>query len=549
MKALKKRIIKSLSIVLTLCMLACCAGCADSVETAKTGPKNTIVPPDYSDTEQIVDMYAFIGPTDGTYYDASGTQKRGVDHRTKERYQEYKDCGLSILLLLGNNAYMGSGEANVTVESEKKAFEDCRVKKDLDLCEEVGLKTIVFDNRIWRLSNCKQSLVKEGGEAEALWYVCSGDYYYGTSVETYDKASNKITTHSGTVKKVSSIFYQFDSQEKLTEYVSVLMSAYKDHPAFYGVSLFDEPPTEKLKAVGQVTQAIHSVDSEAYVHTCLLPYYGGNHELLSVADEKAFIEYLDTYLKESKNTYFCYDYYPLRGSVTSTGESENYYINDTYVRTLQLSALKAQEKNIDWEITIQSYGSGSGGSRFVNEEDIRLQSNMALAFDAVRLSYYTYWMWQNKSGVEMFQGIMSDEGDKILYNQVQKVNAETQMLAKAVLNYKYVGTYLSWDKNYGSMPAYFADVETTDLTNVANVTSSGAAVINEMYDEKNQLTGYMVVNANDTYDGIENRVSITFAGYEKAKVFTADGPVEVDLKNGNYTRIMRGGEAVLVVPY
>ena len=44
-------------------------------------------------------------------------------------------------------------------------------------------------------------------------------------------------------------------------------------------------------------------------------------------------------------------------------------------------------------------------------------------------------------------------------------------------------------------------------------------------------------------------MSITFGGYEKATVYTAEGPIEIELEDGNYTRIMKGGEAVLVVPY
>lgn len=545
---LKKKFGKAVSAVLALSMFACLVGCVDSTEAVKTGPKNTSAPPDYSKSAQIVDMYAYIGPTDGSYYNAAGQIKHGEDHRTKERYQEYKDCGMSILLLLGNNAFMGSSETEFTVKAEKEAFAKSRVKTDLDLCKEVGLKTIVFDNRIWRLSTCEKPLIKEGDKAEPLWFVSQRLFYNATDVE-YNAKSKTIKMADGKEQSVDFIQYQFDSMDDLKEYVEVLMCSYKDHPAFYGVTLFDEPAMEKLKAVGQLTQAIKGLYPDCYVHTCLLPYYGGNHTLLSVAKEESFVEYLDTYIDESKNDYFGYDYYPLRGNVDSKGKSDEYYINDTYVRTLQLSAEKALEKKVDWEIAIQSYGASLGGSRFVNEDDIRLQSNMALAFDAKRIAYYTYWMWQNKTGVPMYQAIMGDEGEKILYEQVQKVNAETQVLAQAVLNYKYVATALSWDKTYGTMPTYFSDVEATDLSNVVEITSSGATVINEMYDEANKLTGYMMVNANDTYDGIENRVSITFTGYEKAVVYTVAGPEEVELEDGNYTRIMKGGEAVLVVPY
>lgn len=546
---MKAKILRAMSISLAACML--CVGCTGNkggegeMEIEK---KNETAPPDYSKDARTVDMYAFIGPTDGSYYTSAGQLKYGEDHRTKERYQEYKDCGMNILLLLGNNLFMGSGDRNITEEAELAAFEASRVKIDLDLSEEVGLKTIVFDNRIWRLSTCHSPLIKTGDTAEPLWFVCGQTYYSPEKVQ-YDATANVVILEDGKQVKVNYVQYQFDSMEALQSYVKLLMCSYKDHPAFYGVSLYDEPGMEKLAAVGQVTQAIRGLYPDCYIHTCLLPYYGGGGELLTVGTEKGFLEYLDTYLEESQNDHFCYDFYPLRGDVTSTGGSDEYSLHDTLVRTLQISAKKALEKKVKWEITIQSYGTDVEPTRFVNEDDIRLQSNLALAFDAEKISYFTYWMWQNKTGHTYHQAIMGDNGEKILYDEVQKVNAETQILAQAVLNYDYVGTCLSWDKDYGSRPTWFTDVETMELSNVKEVTSSGAAVINEMYDAANSLTGYMIVNANDTYEGIENRVSITFQGYTKAVVYTAEGPVEVDLKDGNYTRVMKGGEAVLVVPY
>ncbi len=545
---LKKKILRTVSFVLAVGMLTCCAGCAGDIKAAKTGSKNTSAPPDYSKTEQIVDMYAYIGPTDGSYYTSTGLSKQGEDYRTKERYQEYKDCGMNILMLLGNNAFNGSSQTEVTEEAEEEAFAESRVKIDLDLCEEVGLKTIVFDNRLWRLSACEMSLIKEGDEAKPLWFVCQGNFHMANLV-TYDANAKEITLPDGAKADVDFVQYQFDSMEDLQEYVKILMSSYHDHPAFYGVTLFDEPAEEKLQAVGQVTKAVHALYPECYVHTVLLPYYGGGHWIMSVADEDEFLNYLDTYLKESENTYFGYDYYPFMGTSTSSGKSEERSVRQTYVRTLQISVLKAQEKDVDWELAIQSFAFSNEGYRFVNEDDIRMQSNLGLAFDTKRISYFTYWMWQNKTDIEYCQAIMGDNGEKILYDEVQKVNAETQILAQAVSNYDYVATHLSWDRTYGSMPVYFMDAVSEDLSNVVELTSSGAAVINEMYDEKNKLTGYMIVNANDTYEGIENRVSITFDGYEKAVVYTAQGPTEVTLKDGGYTRVLKGGEAVLVVPY
>lgn len=535
----------------TLAAIFCCVGCARTGDTFKEGAKNT-APPDYTKTETVVDMYAYRAPTNGQYTTEHGATVYGETNITKERYQEYKDCGFNILL--SDDEFYGGSMKTPTVETDQEYFESSQTKEILDICQEVGLKTIVFDYRIWRLSRSEISLIKTEDVSEPLWFWCTGTVYYPESVE-YDAINKTVTLQDGSQREVDFVQYQFESEEELQEYIEVVMSSYKDHPAFYGVRFFDEPSEAKLTAAGQTTKAVKAVYPECYVLTCLLPYYGPALEPLLAATDEGFQKYLDMYIEETENDHFGYDFYPFVGDVISEKKAENTYVLNTYARALQISALKAKEHSIDWELVIQTYSFPSETKRVVNERDIRLQNNMALAFDASSIAYFTYWMWPIKSIVApkgqtgTWQAIMSDTGEKILYDEVQKVNTETQKMAQAVLHYDYVSTYLSWDKDYGVMPNYFANVETSDLTNVKHVTTGRATVINEMYDEENKITGYMIVSATDTYEESYNRVEIEFSGYDKAVVYTGEGPKEVELEDNTYLTILEGGEAVFVIPY
>ena len=546
---LKKKLLRTTCAVLAVTF--CCVGCAGKETGAiKEGPKNT-APPDYTTTETVVDMYAYVPPTNGFYTTKSGTKVYGESNITKERYQEYKDCGFNILL--SDDEFYGGSMKTPTVETDKEYYETSQTKEILDLCQEVGLKTIVFDYRIWRLSRSEVSLIKTDEAAAPLWFWHGDVVYYPEEVE-YDATTGELTLSDGKQIKPEFVQYQFDSVEDLEVYIEVVMSSYKDHPAFYGMRFFDEPGPEKLTAVGQTTKAIKSVYPECFVATCLMQHYGPGQEPLIVATEEGFQKYLDMYIEETENDHFTYDYYPFDGIVTSTGKVESPYVASTYTRSLQISALKAKEHSVDWEFVAQTYSFPFETRRVVNERDIRLQNNMALAFDASKISYFTYWMWPNKAtGTQnsegTWQAIMSDTGEKILYDEVQKVNAETQKMAQVVLNYDYVATYLSWDKDYGVMPNYFANVETSELTNVKNITTGRATVVNEMYDEANKLTGYMIVNATDTCEESYNRVEMEFEGYKKAVVYTAEGPIEVELEDNTYLTILKGGEAVFVIPY
>ena len=546
---LKKKFFRT--VCAALAVIFCCVGCTgDAGEAVKEGAKN-VAPPDYATTETEVDMYAYIPPTNGYYTTDRGTMIFGETNITKERYQEYKDCGFNILL--SDDEFRGGSEKKPTKKSDKEYFKESQTKEILDICQEVGLKTIVFDYRVWRLSRSETSLVKTEKVAEPLWFWHGDVVYYPEEVE-YNASTGKMTLYDGKKIEPEFIQYQFDSMEDLEEYIQVVMSSYIDHPAFYGMRFFDEPSEKKMTAVGQTTQAIKNVYPDCYVLTCLHPHYGPVQEPLLVATDEGFQEYLDLYIEGTGNDHFGYDYYPFVGDVSSSGKVDNPYIVNTYVRALQISALKAKEHSIDWELVVQTYSFPSETKRFVNERDIRLQHNMALAFDASTIAYFTYWMWPVKAIVApntqgAWQAIMSDTGEKILYDEVQKVNAQTQKMARVVTNFDYVSTYLSWDKDYGVMPNYFAEVETSELTNVKNITTGRPTVINEMYDEANKITGYMVVNATDTCDESYDRVEIEFSGYDKAVVYTAEGPTEVELEDHTYLTILKGGEAVFVIPY
>ena len=64
--------------------------------------KQAMAYPDYSDSTTNFNLYAFYGPADPGHKNGNG-----VDFRTKERYQEYKDAGFNILLIENEAAYDG----------------------------------------------------------------------------------------------------------------------------------------------------------------------------------------------------------------------------------------------------------------------------------------------------------------------------------------------------------------------------------------------------------------------------------------------------------
>ena len=57
--------------------------------------------------DAIFPLYAYSGPTDGTYRIDGETFSVGEDFRTRTRFAEYRRAGFNILLFQGNDPYCG----------------------------------------------------------------------------------------------------------------------------------------------------------------------------------------------------------------------------------------------------------------------------------------------------------------------------------------------------------------------------------------------------------------------------------------------------------
>lgn len=485
----KKRIKQGVAMAMATALAISAVGCGKQASSEPADPSTATEVPDYSDSTARMNMYAYISPTNGYYTNAAGQQVFTGDHRSIETYQEYKDCGFDTLMLLGNDAYWGED------------FETSQLKKNMDMCQEVGLKCIVFDHRIHDYSATKDTLIGEGK--------------------------------------------QFATMEDLVAEIAKCMEPYKEHPAFYGLSLFDEPKYNQLEAMGQTIRAIKTVKEDTFVHTVLLPllnnmdmeYFTG--EPFGTATFDSYKTYIDKYLKESGQNYFGYDDYPIREDG----------ILSSYFRCLQVAVSEAAKQNADTFLTVQS-NSQAGYLKLPNESELRFQTSAALSFGVKNLLYFTYWMFPNRS-IESYTGaIMDDKGEKMIYDEVQRVNQDTQEMAKVLLHFDYEKAYFTFDKETSiTAPLYFGALESSELDNVEAVNVSQATIMTQLHDDEKDITGYMVMNASEPEDAVSDEVSVKFTDYKFATVYRKGVPETVGLADGTVELTIDCGDCVFVIPH
>lgn len=446
--------------------------------------------PDYSGSTARMNMYAYVCPTPGDYSDGDGMHKN-PDQRTIENFRKYKECGFDTLLLLGNDAYAG------------ETFESSDLKHNLDMALEIGLKVIVYDKRIHDLTEQEESLIGE--------------------------------------KK------PYATMEALVEQLEEWMEAYRHHPAFYGMSLKDEPYFKHLQALSEVIKAIKKVDSKIYAHTVLHPYAIWLHSKDYTGIDgvgrtsQSYRTYVGTHLDLCEDNYVSYDDYPFMHEEMG-GFRASFYEN------IQMVVGEAAKRNATVTFTMQSFGDVNGW-REVTEDDLRFDGYSALGLGVKNLTYYTYYMfpWRGKNSGST-QAIVSDDGSNMLYDSVKRVNEELQKLAKVVLNFNYVKANFTYAKG-AELPKLFQTVQNDYLDGATVMSVTAPTIVSQMYDAKTELLGYMVVNATDPAENQTDIVDIRFADKEYVTIYVKGQPQTIELTNHELSLTLKKGDGVFVIPH
>ncbi len=502
---MKKKIISLLLAITATCSIAF-GGCGKKEQELKIDPKV-----DYSTSNLQFDFYGYSGPSYGKWSIDGVTYSADEDFRTVERMQEYKDVGMTIYLPQDCGNYNGQEE-----------WDDSWAKKCFDNAHAVGIdKVILTDNRIQNLSYSSVGLIGEGK--------------------------------------------QFATEADLDKQIAEYMAPYKDHPAFYGVMLGDEPSYERAEAYGQIYRSLKRVAPNCFAQYNLLPISAGkytesNDRIPMISEEEAegktdmeivvlrYQKYLRMFLDSTGANYVQYDQYPLGKGV-----------DDWYIIGLQVVAAMAKEYDIDFYFVSQTMGRDDANAhdRILKEADLYWINNMLLGFGIKQISYFTYWTKANNDIEHFTDGgsFITRYGEKTdIYYAMQHIMAEEQKLAPTILNFDYetCKVYIKSPTNFNAN--YLANVlPDKDFTCITDVEiNKECTLVTELYDKDRDNYMYMVQNVIDPqYLGSKTyqTATVTFdAKYTKALVWFKGEAKTVKLDNGKLILKQMPGEATFVLP-
>lgn len=489
--------------------------------------------PDYSASTLQYDFYGYSACIDGWNIDGVAYDS-DEDYLSVERIKEYKDAGMTI--------YFPQAAAMVT-DSTAQDYENSSVKKALDYSLEAGIdKVILMDTRIQALS--KPS--------------------FGTEQQIKEKVYNgTILDEAGLIGEGK----QFSSEADLDEYIAECLAPYKDHEAFYGVMLGDEPYFYQAENYGQVYRSIKRVCPEAYIQYNLHPisstedqenrqiYFTGliNEEGLTQEQKmvQAYEQYINLFMDATGAEYIQYDQYPFRRA-----DAVDVY----YILGLQVVSKIAKERDAEFYFVTQTYGQTDNvaNPRMLSQADLYWLNNMLMGFGIKQISYFTYFTKADNSKEHFIDGnsFLTWYGEKTdIYYWMQQIMKEEQKFAPTVLNFEYSSSkvYISETTNFDCTYA-MRNIETPEFTALKDVNVNKEAVLlTELYDGEKQNYMYMVQNIIDSTKKGSKAYQTTVLTFNKkykyVAVYVKGERTLMRLDKGKLTLKHKPGEATYVIPY
>ncbi len=223
-----------------------------------------------------------------------------------------------------------------------------------------------------------------------------------------------------------------------TAIILEMVSDYRDHPAFAGYVVRDEPPAGLFPSLANITHLFREMDPAHEPLINLFPSYASPGQLGS-PDYRTHVR---DYIEIVRPRLFSYDNYALREPLT-------WY--DYWFHDLELVREETRKAGIPFWVFIQSEGIGSH-MRVPTRAEVLWQVNTAVAYGARGLGWFTYWTPPTDQGIpreegapppliEEHHGAMLDvNGNRTpLYDHVREANLYIKAVGR-----KLVG----WDNEF-----------------------------------------------------------------------------------------------------
>jgi hypothetical protein len=219
------------------------------------------------------------------------------------------------------------------------------------------------------------------------------------------------------------------SREAVRQRIGELRARYGGAPALAGLNLYDEPHRSLFGTLGFAKEEVlrrFSGGRLPYVN--VWPSYASSSALGS----PTYADYLRRYMEGVRPSVLCFDHYPLVGKNAVTPD---FFYNWAVIRDLSLK-FGARSWGFIQSVGFDGRQVGLEVRRQPDEREIFWQINVALAYGAKGLQYFTYWTPDSPPGAPIRFGpaLITKGGQRTrLYAYARRANAYLRAVGRVLL--------------------------------------------------------------------------------------------------------------------
>lgn len=479
-----------------------------------SGSDSATSAPDFSETVETTDLYDYTGKTEKEFqfktfigvpsnmriYNALETSfyiKSLSDEELDTYYKELSEAGFTV----ADGPYFPEDQAHY--------------RKVLDLAQKYGMKQMVGE------------LVVNGISLSGM-----------LRGEIIDSATGKPVEYT---------------DEQIKAHLEACLGEFKEHPAFYGFSYWDEPNATKYDTIARMQKLFQEVFPGKILYVNLLPITT-DLSLLGYTDPADRLKYASDFIEKVDVPYISYDRYPLYKDASS-GERE---IQEDFLYNMQVYRQAADTDERELWTYLQTTGH-VGSAEYLEPEgiaDLRWQVNSFLAFGGSSVTWFTTFAPPPVDGVgtQFDVGLYDRKGRKTdIYYWIKAVQEEVHAFEDVYFNFdwKNVMTVLGEENEDGYCEGFtYLDEDFAIDTHerIAEYSCQQDTLIG-CFEDENGYDGFMVTNYANPADNKTDRVSLTFNDAEAVAVYRlAEKRVLLLDENGTLNITLQPGEGIFVIP-
>lgn len=326
--------------------------------------------------------------------------------------------------------------------------------------------------------------------------------------------------------------------------IKARVDTYKDHPAFAGHIIYDEPSASLFDNIAKVKEFYDEYlpDKEFFVN--LLPdsnpgQYGA----------ETWSDYVEQFLTKVQPEMLSYDRYPL-----SYDSSRNPDIIVGHVPNFEKAAVKAKEHNVPFYMFILTMGHWNYRTPD-NYDDLAWQVYNAMAYGAKGIETFTYWTTMG-TGENITYGLIDWYGNRTqTWYSMQQLISEVRSFEHVYMDFNWQNTLCyTADIDY---PNYqFEGLSTSKQANgnaenpidgITRMQAEGDALLG-YFTNADGIKGYMLSNLADPAYDESIQVELNFDNAEEVIVYKKGRTVRYALgKDGLLTTKLGSGEGQFIV--